>query len=91
LRTFVAVAATLNITRAARKVHLTQSSVTEQIQTLEADLGARLFDRTQRGLRLTAAGQRLLDHAVPLLAMAEEAKAAVADTVGEPKGAKKAS
>jgi len=86
LKTFAAVASTLNITRAARKVHLTQSSVSEQIQALEADLGARLFDRTRRGLRLTEAGQRLLDHATPLLALADEAKAAVADAVAEPRG-----
>lgn len=44
LRTFLAVAATLNFTKAAERVHLAQSSVTEQIQALESDLGAALFD-----------------------------------------------
>src|SRR5262245_3662376 len=78
LKTFVAVASTLNITRAAERVHLAQSSVTEQIQVLEADLGTALFDRSQRRLSLTEAGRRLLDYANDLLALADEARAAVA-------------
>lgn len=41
LKTFVRVAGTLNISEAARQIHRTQSSVTEQIQALEADLGVR--------------------------------------------------
>lgn len=78
LKTFVAVASDLNITRAAERIHLAQSSVSEQMQALEADLNAALFDRTGRKLKLTGAGQRLLDHAQELLARAEEARAAVA-------------
>jgi DNA-binding transcriptional LysR family regulator len=79
LKTFMAVASTLNVTRAAEQVHLAQSSVTEQIQALEADLGAALFDRSRRRLQLTEAGQRLLDYAGDLLGLADEARAAVAD------------
>jgi DNA-binding transcriptional LysR family regulator len=79
LKTFMAVASTLNVTRAAEQVHLAQSSVTEQIQMLEADLGAALFDRSRRRLQLTEAGRRLLDYAGDLLALANEARAAVAD------------
>jgi DNA-binding transcriptional LysR family regulator len=82
LRIFAAVASTLNVTRAARQVHLAQSSVTEQIQTLEADLGTALFDRSRRRLQLTEAGRRLLDYAGPLLALADDARAAVADAAG---------
>lgn len=77
LKTFVAVASSLNITRAAERIHLAQSSVSEQIQALEADLDATLFDRTGRKLKLTEAGERLLDHAHELLARADEARAAV--------------
>lgn len=77
LKTFVAVASDLNITRAAERIHLAQSSVSEQIQALEADLDATLFDRTGRKLKLTEAGQRLLDHAHDLLARTEEARTAV--------------
>jgi DNA-binding transcriptional LysR family regulator len=87
LRTFAAVASTLNITRAAEQVHLAQSSVTEQIQTLEADLGTALFDRTRRGLQLTEAGRRLLEFAGPLLTLADDARAAVADAAGITAGA----
>jgi DNA-binding transcriptional LysR family regulator len=79
LKTFMAVASTLNVTRAAEQVHLAQSSVTEQIQALEADLGTALFSRSRRKLQLTEAGRRLLDYAGDLLALADEARAAVAD------------
>jgi DNA-binding transcriptional LysR family regulator len=78
LRSFVAVASTLSFTRAAERVHLAQSSVTEQIQALEADLGAPLFDRSGRKLRLTDAGHSLLHYAERLLALDREARAAVA-------------
>ena len=79
LKTFTAVASTLNFTRAAAQVHLAQSSVTEQIQALEADLGAPLFDRSNRKLCLTAAGQQFLEYAHALLDLADEARAAVAE------------
>ncbi|WP_292443402.1 LysR family transcriptional regulator [Mesorhizobium sp.] len=80
LKTFTAVANTLNFTRAAEHVHLSQSSVTEQIQALEADLGAKLFDRSRRRLTLTPAGQRLLGYAAELIGLADEAYSAVAST-----------
>ncbi len=86
LRTFVAAASRLNFTRAAEEVHLAPSSVTEQIQVLEADLGTPLFDRSRRKLRLTAAGQRLLEHASEILALADEARAAVAVAAHEHRG-----
>lgn len=82
LKTFAAVASTLNITRAAEQVHLAQSSVTEQIQSLEADLGAALFERSRRGLALTEAGKRLLEFAGRLRTLADDARAAVADAAG---------
>jgi DNA-binding transcriptional LysR family regulator len=79
LRTFIAVADTLNLTRAGEKLHLAQSSVTEQIQALESDLGAALFDRSKRQWALTAAGRRLLDYAGAIVALSEEARGAVLD------------
>jgi DNA-binding transcriptional LysR family regulator len=82
LKTFMAVASTLNVTRAAERVHLAQSSVTEQIQALEVELGAALFDRSRRKLQLTEAGRRLLGYAGDLLALADEARAVVADAAG---------
>ncbi len=70
-------ASTLNITRAGEEVHLAQSSVTEQIQSLEADLGTPLFDRSRRRLQLTEAGRRLLEYAGDLLSLADEGAARV--------------
>ena len=84
LRTFRVVARTLNLTRAAAELHYAQSSVSEQIQALEAELGAKLFDRTDR--TLTAAGKRLAGYADQVLELVEEAKAAVDDERGEPDG-----
>ncbi|HEY2533448.1 MAG TPA: LysR family transcriptional regulator [Xanthobacteraceae bacterium] len=73
LRTFVAVASTLNLTRAGEKLHLAQSSVSEQIQSLETDLGATLFDRSKRKWGLTPAGERLPEYASAIIALSEEA------------------
>lgn len=81
LRTFLAVASTLSFTRAGQKVHLAQSSVTEQIQALEADLGVALFERSQRKLALTDAGAALVEYAGAMLALAADARAAVLGSV----------
>jgi DNA-binding transcriptional LysR family regulator len=59
LTTFLAVARTRSVTRAAEAVHLAQSSVSDQIQALEAELGATLFIRSKAGLELTPAGLAL--------------------------------
>ena len=53
LEYFVAVAEEANFTRAAERVHITQSGVSAQIRDLETDLGAPLFDRSGRVARLT--------------------------------------
>jgi DNA-binding transcriptional LysR family regulator len=53
LKTFLAVARSRNVTRAAEQVHLAQSRVSDQIQALETELGAELFVRTRQGLLLT--------------------------------------
>ncbi len=84
LRTFRVVARTLNFTRAAAELHYAQSSVTEQIQALEAELGSQLFDRATR--KLTSAGERLVGYADQVLELVEEAKAAVEEERGEPDG-----
>ncbi len=59
LRTFLAVAAHENTTRAARSINKTQSAVSIQIKKLEHHLGAELFDRLPRGMRLNEAGRSL--------------------------------
>lgn len=85
LRTFVVAAARLNFTRAAADVNLSPSTVTEQIQSLESDLGAALFDRSARTLSLTAAGEVLRERASAILSQMDETRAeiaAMADTQG---------
>ena len=59
LVTFEAAARHLNFTRAAGELMVTQAAVSRQVQLLEDNLGAALFERRPRGLTLTAAGQRL--------------------------------
>lgn len=72
LRSFVAVADTGGVTRAAGLVNLTQSAVSMQMKRLEETLGVALFDRAPRGLTLTAAGAQLLGHARRMVAANDE-------------------
>jgi DNA-binding transcriptional LysR family regulator len=63
----------------ANELGTTQPRITRHIQALEADLGARLFERTTRGLTLTAAGQRFYPVAQRMLALSEEATQTVSE------------
>lgn len=86
LKTFLAVARTCNVTRAAAEVNLAQSSVSDQIQSLEAELGASLFTRSRQGLELTPAGEALKPYAEELLSLSDEARAAVDNAAGQTAG-----
>ncbi|AZO06604.1 MULTISPECIES: LysR family transcriptional regulator [unclassified Mesorhizobium] len=86
LKTFLAVARTGNVTRAAQEVNLAQSSVSDQIQALETELGAGLFTRSRQGLTLTPAGEALKPYAEDLLALADAARAAVDATKADMAG-----
>jgi DNA-binding transcriptional LysR family regulator len=77
LRSFVAVAEAGSLTRAAGELHVAQQSVSQQMTTLEAQLGVRLLERSSRGVALTDAGAVLLREAKDVLARAERAVAAV--------------
>ncbi|MFE5402890.1 LysR family transcriptional regulator [Streptomyces sp. NPDC056580] len=79
LEYFVAVAEEQNFTRAAERVHISQSGVSAQIRQLERELGAELFDRSARTVTLTVAGKAALEHARSALAAA----GAVGQAVGE--------
>ena len=74
LTIFCAVASELSVTQAAARLGRAPSSVTTRIQQLEADIGAQLFVRTNKRMALTAAGERFLEYAQRLLALAEEAR-----------------
>ncbi|MDI1246020.1 MAG: LysR family transcriptional regulator [Rhodoferax sp.] len=74
LKSFVVLAEELNFNRAAARLHISQPPLTRQIQLLESELGAPLFDRQPKGLVLTAAGGILLDDARRILGMADAAK-----------------
>ena len=63
LRYFIVLAEELHFARAAERLNISPSSLTEQIQTLEASLGGSLFKRTNKAVSLTGAGQRFLDEA----------------------------
>ena len=67
LRTFRVVAETLNFTRAAERLHLTQSAVSHQIKALEKELGEPLFIRTKRGVKVSQVGKVALEHAERIL------------------------
>src|SRR4029453_1605972 len=71
LEYFVAVAEEATFTRAAERVHISQSGVSAQIRALESELGAELFDRSARTARLTTAGQAALPHARQALGAAQ--------------------
>jgi LysR family transcriptional regulator, flagellar master operon regulator len=73
-RTFLAIAAHGSFLEAAKRLHLTQSTVSARIQNLEADLGATLFVRNRAGASLTPAGRRFLRHAKTLVLTVEQAR-----------------
>ncbi|ARP93226.1 LysR substrate-binding domain-containing protein [Bordetella genomosp. 13] len=67
LRYFVAVAGSLNFTRAAQRVHVTQSTLSHQIRQLEDEIGCRLFDRVGKRVALTESGEAFLGYATRAL------------------------
>lgn len=80
LRSFVTVAEMGGVTRAARRLNLTQSAVSLQIKRLEATFNAPLLARQGRGVVLTTQGEQLLAHARALLEMNDETLARMTGT-----------
>lgn len=78
LRYFVAVADERNFTRAARRLGITQPSLSSQIRQLETEVGAPLLRRETRGVELTDAGKLLCEEARVILSSVERTKTGVA-------------
>ncbi|HIQ78493.1 MAG TPA: LysR family transcriptional regulator [Candidatus Scatomorpha intestinavium] len=72
LYTFLQVASTQNFTQASRILGYSQSNVSTQIQQLEEDVGAKLFDRIGRGVVLTQYGQQLVPYAEQIVSLASK-------------------
>lgn len=83
MQAFVAVAEELHFGRAATRLHMAQSPLSQTIRKLEKDLGVALFERSTRQVTLTAAGQALLPHARSILAETENARSATRASSGE--------
>jgi DNA-binding transcriptional LysR family regulator len=69
---FMAIAEHGSYRRAATALHVSQPALTKSIQSLESDIGHRLFDRESRGVRLTEFGRRVLSHAQQMLAAEQD-------------------
>ncbi|GAA2884672.1 LysR family transcriptional regulator [Actinoplanes cyaneus] len=82
LEYFIAVAETGSFTRAAERVHITQSGVSAQVKALEHELGAELFVRSGRTARLTEAGSVALRHARAALDSTLDLRDAIDDVKG---------
>lgn len=74
MRYFLTVAEELHFGRAAQRLTIAQSAVSQQVRRLERELGVDLFDRTTRTVTLTQAGHRMIPHARAVLAAVDEAR-----------------
>ncbi|MBP1759592.1 MAG: transcriptional regulator [Firmicutes bacterium] len=83
---FKEVAETNNITLAAKKLHMSQPSISLQIQNLENQYGARFFDRTNKGVTLTKAGEVFYDHVRQILDILFNAQQQVSDLIEDQRG-----
>lgn len=86
LRYFTAVADTRHFTRAAEQEHVAQPSLSQQIRSLERELGAELFHRARGHITLTDAGETLLPFARRILADADTARREVQEVAGLRRG-----
>jgi len=75
LKYLVALAEELHFGRAAIRLHISQPPLSQQIRQLEEELGARLFDRTKREVKLTEAGRRMVEEAHNILARVDHLSA----------------
>ena len=86
LQYLVAIVKEANFTRASEKVFVSQSALSQQIQSLEQEMGTVLLDRSRRGVRLTAAGEVLYRHAQRIFLELEQAETAIHELEGLQRG-----
>lgn len=86
LRYFVGVSEAGSLLKASGRLHVAQPALGQQIAALEHEVGARLFERSSRGVTLTEAGKVFLEHAQLVLADAERARMAVRESAAVPRG-----
>lgn len=86
LRVFVAVAQTLNYSKAGEELHISQPTVSVQVQKLEEELGIDLFEQLGKKIYLTEAGHTLYTYAKKIFGLADIAKEAIEDLRGLKKG-----
>jgi DNA-binding transcriptional LysR family regulator len=77
LEYFVAVAAELNFSRAAQRIHVVQSALSASVGKLEKELGVELFDRSKRQIALTAPGETFLQHAREVIQTMQKTRSSV--------------
>lgn len=87
LRSFLCIAQTGSLSRAAAALNIVQPALSRQIRILEAELGAQLLVRHRRGIALTEAGELLREHAAAIVAALDAAQLAVSASGAEPSGA----
>jgi LysR family transcriptional regulator, hydrogen peroxide-inducible genes activator len=86
LKYVCAIAETGSFSRAAERCQIAQPSLSQQVLKLEEDLGAKLFDRLGRSIRITEAGRAFLPHARSILEQMEAARSSVADKKTDVRG-----
>jgi LysR family transcriptional regulator, transcriptional activator of the cysJI operon len=82
LLVFTTVAEKKNFSRAAEALNLSQPAISLQVQSLEEHYGVRLFERSNKRVELTRAGEILYDYATRILALHSEAEQAMNDLIG---------
>ena len=86
MRIFARVAAVQNLSSVGTELSLTPGTISKRIQALEDDLGAKLFHRNTRSIRITEEGEKLLEYVNRILLEIEGARAAVGVNVEQPRG-----
>ena len=86
LRIFTRVAAVQNLSSVGHEFALTPGTISKRLQSLEDELGVRLFVRSTRSIRITEEGSIFLDHAQRMLVEFDTAKASVDGNMSRPRG-----